>query len=93
MEIALSPAQEEYIQLGVASGRYATPETAVGEALMQWEERQRQRLEILSAIDISRAEFERGDFREVSSRQEAADFARTISERGAARLSRLSPRK
>ena len=56
--LLVDAAQEEYIQLGVASGRYATPETAVGEALMQWEERQRQRLEILSAIDISRAEFE-----------------------------------
>ncbi|HYL36646.1 MAG TPA: type II toxin-antitoxin system ParD family antitoxin [Bryobacteraceae bacterium] len=56
MEVRLTPDQEILIQRAIEQGRYRSAEEAVRDAMAQWEERERQRIDLTT--DIGRAELE-----------------------------------
>jgi putative addiction module CopG family antidote len=62
MEIQLTPDQEAFVRDAIASGRLSSPEEAVRQALLLWEERERRRVEILAALDAAEADIEAGRF-------------------------------
>lgn len=66
MEIHLTPEQEAFVKDAIANGRLHSAEEAVAQALKLWEERERTRLEILSALDEAEADIEAGRYIEVS---------------------------
>ena len=86
MEVRLTPDQEAFIRQGIESGRFHRAEDAVAEALSLWEERERTRAEILSAVDVAEAALARGEGREIASEQDARNLANEIKHRGRARL-------
>lgn len=85
MEVRLSPDQEAFIRQAIESGRFHSPEDAVKEALLLWEERERTRAEILAAVETAEASLARGEGRTIAaeSMQQLAD---EVKQRGRARL-------
>ena len=61
MKVDLTPDQRAFAQRAIDSGRFAREEEAVLEALVLWEERERRRHEILSAVDEAEASLARGE--------------------------------
>jgi len=61
MNVDLTPDQRAFAQRAIDSGRFAREEDAVEEALALWEERERRRHEILSALDEAEASLARGE--------------------------------
>jgi putative addiction module CopG family antidote len=88
MEVQLTSDQKAFVRQGIESGRYNREEDALREALSLWEHRERRRAEILAAVDQAEASFARGEGRRISSREEAAQLADEIKQRGMARLTR-----
>jgi putative addiction module CopG family antidote len=88
MEVQLTSDQKAFVRQGIESGRYNREEDALREALSLWEHRERRRAEILAAVDQAEASFARGEGRRISSREEAAQLADEIKQRGMARLAR-----
>ena len=87
MEVHLTPDQEAFIRQAIESGRLHRKEEAVQEAMSLWEERERRRLEILTAVDLAEASLARGEGRRVTTHAEAAQLVKDIKRRGMARLS------
>jgi putative addiction module CopG family antidote len=87
MEVHLTPDQEAFIRQGIEAGRFRGKEDAVQEAMSHWEERERRRLEILTAVDQAEASLASGEGRTVTTHAEAAKLAEDIKGRGMARLS------
>lgn len=85
MEVNLTPDQEAFVQLGLQSGRFQSPEDAVAEALLLWEVRERARLEVLEALDHAEASFAAGYGREITGAS-MAELAAEVKRRGRARL-------
>jgi hypothetical protein len=56
------------------------------QALLLWEERERRRLEILAAVELSKASLARGEGRTVAAREESDQLVSDITRRGMARL-------
>ena len=86
MEVQLTDDQKAFIQEAIQTGRFAREEDALQEALALWEGRERRRAEILAAVDQAEASFARGDGRRVTTREETAQLADEIKQRGLARL-------
>jgi putative addiction module CopG family antidote len=85
MEVQLTPDQKAFVGQAIQSGRLRQEEDAVREALALWEERERTRAEVLTAVDEAEGSFARGEAREItepSMRELAAD----IKQRGRAAL-------
>ncbi len=61
MNVDLTPDQRAFAQRAIESGRFSREEEAVQEALRLWEERERRRLEILTALDEAEASLARGE--------------------------------
>jgi len=89
MKIELTESQKAFIQQGIESGRYRDAEDAIRNALALWEERERQRLEILQAVQVAEAEIARGEGRVISSEEQSAQLAEEIKERGLRRFATL----
>lgn len=53
MEVNFTPDQKAFIRQAIESGRLHREEDAVQEALSLWEERERTRAEILTAVDVA----------------------------------------
>jgi Arc/MetJ-type ribon-helix-helix transcriptional regulator len=87
MEVRLTDDQEALIRQAIESGRYSREEDALQEALSLWEVRERRRAEILAAVDQAEASFTRGEGRRITSREQAAQLAEEIKQRGLPRLS------
>ena len=85
MEIRLTPDQEAFVREGIAAGRFESESDAVSEALAMWEERERDRAEILAAVDAAAASLARGEG-SVISEQSVREFAERVKKRGRARL-------
>jgi Arc/MetJ-type ribon-helix-helix transcriptional regulator len=66
MQIDFTPDQREFVQRAIASGRFRREEDAVKEALSLWEERERNRIEILAALDEAEAELSAGRYADYS---------------------------
>lgn len=86
MEVTLTPDQQALVSDAIASGRLHRPEDAMQQALLLWEERERRRLEILAAVELSTASLARGEGRTVTSREESDQLVNDITRRGMARL-------
>jgi Arc/MetJ-type ribon-helix-helix transcriptional regulator len=77
MQIDFTPDQREFVHRAIASGRFQREEDAVEEALSLWEERERARVEILTALDQAEADLESGrydDYTQESSARLANDL-------------------
>ncbi|HEY5254143.1 MAG TPA: hypothetical protein VIJ53_05805 [Acidobacteriaceae bacterium] len=62
MEVHLTPEQEGFVRQAIASGRLRREEDALQEALALWEARERNRVEILAALDEAESDLESGSF-------------------------------
>lgn len=85
MEVHLTPDQEAFVRVAIASGRLRRAEEAIEQALSLWEERERSRMEILAALDAAEASIARGEGIEITE-QSMKDLAEEIKQRGRARL-------
>ncbi|HKV47424.1 MAG TPA: hypothetical protein VJN69_04985 [Candidatus Acidoferrales bacterium] len=85
MEIDLTPDQRDFVRRAIESGRLSREEEAVKEALSLWEDRERRRLEILSAIDEAEASLSNGESREITP-DSVRQLADNVKRRGRARL-------
>ncbi|HEV8261942.1 MAG TPA: hypothetical protein VGQ19_14465 [Burkholderiales bacterium] len=61
MNVDLTPDQQAFVQKAIESGRLASAEEAVEQALALWEARERRRVEILAMLDEADAELARGE--------------------------------
>ena len=86
MEVHLTDDQKAFIRQAVNTGRFASEEDALQEALSLWEERERRRAEILAAVDQAEASLARGEGRRITAREETTQLAEDIKRRGRARL-------
>jgi Arc/MetJ-type ribon-helix-helix transcriptional regulator len=90
MEVHLTPDQEAFVRQAIASGRLQRAEVAVEQALSLWEERERNRMEILAALDVAEASIARGEGIEITE-QSLKDLADEVKQRGRARLLASQP--
>jgi len=60
MQVNLTPGQEAVVKYAIDSGRLQRAEEAVEEALLLWEERERNRIEILMAVDEAESDLAAG---------------------------------
>ena len=85
MNVELTADQRAFVQKAIESGRFSREEEAVAEALAQWEERERRRLEIVAMIDEADASLARGEGREFTKESTQA-LVDEIKQRGRRRL-------
>jgi Arc/MetJ-type ribon-helix-helix transcriptional regulator len=85
MEVQLTADQKAFALRAVGTGRLHSEEEAVQEALTLWEERERQRVELLASFDDARASLARGEGR-VITQESMRELAAEVRERGRARL-------
>ena len=90
MEVQLTPDQKAFVRHAIESGRLHREEEAVQEALAMWEERERTRVEILTAIDTAEASLARGEGRNITE-QSMRELADGVKKRGRARLAAEHP--
>jgi Arc/MetJ-type ribon-helix-helix transcriptional regulator len=93
MEVDPTPDQKAFIRQAIESGRLHREEDAVQEALSLWEERERTRAEILTAVDVAEASIARGEGRTITP-ESIRQLADEVKQRGRSRLDaeRSSPR-
>ena len=85
MQIDLTPDQKAFARRAIETGRLHSEEDAVQEALVLWEERERQRAEFLLTLNDARASLERGEGR-VITQESMRQLSSDVKERGRARL-------
>jgi putative addiction module CopG family antidote len=85
MEVHLTPDQQAFVRQAVESGRLRRAEDAIQEALCLWEERERARAEILTAVDAAEASLARGDGRTIT-QESMRQLAEEVKQRGRKRL-------
>jgi Arc/MetJ-type ribon-helix-helix transcriptional regulator len=85
MEVQLTPDQKAFVRQAIESGRIHGEEEAVQEALSLWEERERTRTEILTAVDLAEASIARGEGR-VITQESMRQLADEVKQRGRSRL-------
>jgi len=90
MEVQLTPDQEAFVRQAIQTGRLHREEEAVQEALALWEERERTRAEILSAVDEAEASLARGEGR-IITQQSMRELAGEVKQRGRNRLAAEQP--
>jgi Arc/MetJ-type ribon-helix-helix transcriptional regulator len=91
MEVRLSPDQEAFVRHAIDTGRFRREEDAVEEAMLLWEERERRRLQILTAVEKADASLARGEGLRITTREEMTQLADDIKRRGMARLAAGPP--
>jgi Arc/MetJ-type ribon-helix-helix transcriptional regulator len=93
MDVQLTPDQKAFVRQAIESGRLHSEEDALLEALSLWEERERTRAEILTAVDAAEASLARGEGRTIS-QESMRQLADEVKQRGRARLAaeQSSPR-
>lgn len=85
MEVHLTPDQQAFVRQGIEAGRFRNEADAIAEALLLWEERERNRAEILAAVDAAEASIARGEGIEITE-QSMRELAERVKRRGRARL-------
>ncbi len=85
MEVELTSDQKAFARRAIESGRLHTEEEAVREALVLWEERERQKAEFLLTVEDARASIARGEGR-VITKDSMRELTAEVKERGRARL-------
>jgi len=86
MEVDFTPDQQALVSDAIARGRLHPPQEVMQQALLLWEERERRRLEIPAAVELSRASLARGEGRTVTTREESDQLVSDVTRRGMARL-------
>ena len=92
MKIDLNPEQDEFVRRAVETGRFGSAEEAVQEALALWVEREREREEILAAIDEAEASLARGEGIALTN-ETIGDFFEDIKRHGRARVAKRAKTK
>ena len=85
MEVQLTPEQRAFVRQAIESGRLRREEDAVHEALALWAERERERAEILAAVEEAEASLARGEGR-IITQESVRELAEQVKQRGRARL-------
>jgi antitoxin ParD1/3/4 len=85
MEVHLTPDQQAFVRQAIETGRYSREEEAVQEAMLLWEERERIRAEVLTAVDDAEAALARGEGRVITP-QSMRELADEVKQRGRARM-------
>jgi Arc/MetJ-type ribon-helix-helix transcriptional regulator len=85
MEVNLTPDQKAFVRQVIESGRLHREQDAVQEALSLWEERERMRAEILTAVDVAEAAITRGEGRTIT-QESVRQLADEVKQRGRSRL-------
>jgi putative addiction module CopG family antidote len=85
MEVHLTPDQKAFVRQAIESGRLNREEDAVQEALSLWEERERTRAEILTAVDMAEASIAPGQGRAIT-QESMRQLADEVKQRGRNRL-------
>ena len=85
MKVQFTPDQKAFISQAIDSGRFHREKDTVQEALSWWEERERTRAEIPTAIDVAEASLARGEGRTIT-QESMGKLAEEVKERGPARL-------
>jgi putative addiction module CopG family antidote len=85
MEVQFTPDQRAFVRQAIESGRLRHEDDAVREALRLWEERERNRAEILAAVDEAEASIARGEGRPIT-QDSMRELAAEVKRRGRARL-------
>jgi Arc/MetJ-type ribon-helix-helix transcriptional regulator len=85
MEVQLTTDQKTFVRQAIESGCLQREEDAVKEALSLWEERERNRAEILAAVDDAEASLARGEGR-IITQESMRELAQEVKQRGRARL-------
>jgi Arc/MetJ-type ribon-helix-helix transcriptional regulator len=85
MQIKLTAEQREFVRRAVETGRVRREEDAVQQALDLWVEREREREEILAAIDVAEASVAQGQVR-IMPEGSGQQLAEEIHQRGLERL-------
>lgn len=85
MQVELTADQRAFVQRAIDRGRFSREEEAVQEALALWEERERRRLEILTALDEAEASLARGEGIPITEESMKA-LAEDVKQRGRRRL-------
>jgi putative addiction module CopG family antidote len=85
MNVELTSDQKAFARRAIDSGRFRTEDEAVQEALILWEERERQRAQFLLTLDEARTSLARGEGRAITP-ESMRELAGDVKERGRARL-------
>jgi putative addiction module CopG family antidote len=85
MEVHLTPDQKAFVRQAIESGRLHREEDAIQEALSLWEERERTRAEILTAVDAAEGSLGRGEGRTIT-QESVRQLADEVKKRGRERL-------
>jgi len=83
MEVQFSPDQQAFVRQAIDSGRLRREEDAVKGALSLWEERERNRVEVLASVDEAETGLARGEGRAITqeSMRELAEDVKTARAR------------
>ena len=90
MEVHLTADQEAFVRQAIESGRLKHAEEAIEQALSLWEERERNRMEILAVLDAAEASIARGEGIVITEESMKA-LAEKIKQQGRARLAAGQP--
>jgi Arc/MetJ-type ribon-helix-helix transcriptional regulator len=85
MEVHLSPDQKAFVLQAIESGRLQREEDAVREALLLWEERERNRAEFMATLHDAKASLAGGEGR-IITQASMRELAEEVKQRGRARL-------
>lgn len=85
MNVDLTPDQQAFVQKAIESGRLASVEEAVEQAMALWEARERRRVEILAMLDEADASLAKGEGILITEESMNA-LAEGVKARGRARL-------
>jgi Arc/MetJ-type ribon-helix-helix transcriptional regulator len=86
MDVQLTSDQQAFARRAIESGRLHSEQDVVQEALVLWEERERQRAEFLLTLDDAIASLARGEGR-VITQENMQQLASEVRERGRAAMS------
>jgi Arc/MetJ-type ribon-helix-helix transcriptional regulator len=82
MEVQFSPGQKAFVREAIDSGRISNEAEAITQALLLWEERERQRAEILSAVELAQQSQGRGEGRRITTESKLRQLAEDVKRRG-----------
>jgi Arc/MetJ-type ribon-helix-helix transcriptional regulator len=86
MEVVLTESQQALARMAVESGRLSSIEEAGRQAMLLWEDYERERLDIVRSLEESMAAYRRGEYRRVETEEDRAQMIADIRRRGLARL-------
>lgn len=92
VKIDISPEQDEFIRRAVETGRFGSAAEVVQDALALWIERERDREEILAAIDEAEASLACGEG-VVLTKENLQGFIDDVKRRGRARTAKATKAK